>query len=81
MVARESSQHQPPPIGQSDPRPVTSPRWQHLDAMLDEAGRQSFPASDPPALFVEDSPTPPPREPQTSLPPPPRASSMPEQQL
>lgn len=30
--------------------------WQRLDTMLDEAGRQSCPASDPPALMVDNGP-------------------------
>jgi len=27
--------------------------WERLDEMLDEAGLESFPASDPPALIVD----------------------------
>ena len=61
-MATHSSRHPPPPVSRSDPKPITSPKWQRMDAMLDEAGRQSFPASDPPALFVEDPVTPPQHE-------------------
>jgi hypothetical protein len=29
--------------------------WQRMDAMLDEAGRQSLPGSDPPAVVVDET--------------------------
>ena len=39
----------------TDPADETSgsSAWQRLDAMLDEAGLESFPASDVPALIVD----------------------------
>lgn len=39
----------------ADPADETSgsSAWQRLDAMLDEAGLESFPASDVPALIVD----------------------------
>ena len=35
-------------------RPSRSSRWQHLDELLDEALRQTFPASDPVAIAVDE---------------------------
>jgi len=36
------------------PIDTSTPKRQHLDAMLDEAGLESFPASDPPAIMVDE---------------------------
>ena len=43
----------------SHSRPAATTRhsreWQRTDAMLGEAGRQSFPASDPPAVVIDQT--------------------------
>lgn len=41
-----------PPVASADEVSAAS-AWQRLDEMLDEAGMESFPASDPPALIVD----------------------------
>lgn len=37
---------------------AASQRADHLEALIDEAGAESFPASDPPAVHPEPRPTP-----------------------
>jgi hypothetical protein len=41
-----------PPVPAAD-EVLAASAWQRLDEMLDEAGMESFPASDPPALMVD----------------------------
>jgi phosphoglycolate phosphatase-like HAD superfamily hydrolase len=49
IPASSADRHRP--MGSATTAESSSSAW--IDAMLDEAGRQSFPASDPPALMVD----------------------------
>ena len=47
-----SATDSPAPVTPAD-EVLAASAWQRLDEMLDEAGMESFPASDPPALMVD----------------------------